>query len=75
MQISDILIHVDETLDTDRRQALEERVRTLPGVLAPRFNPGRDHLLLVAFDPERTRISDLLGEVVAAGYRAQLVGA
>lgn len=75
MQISDILIHVDNSLASDERGRLEEKMRALPGVIAPRFNPGREHLLLVAFDPDRIGLPALLETVRAEGYRAQLIGA
>lgn len=75
MNISDVMIHIPENLDTEARSALESRMRNLEGVIAPRFNPGREHLLVVAFDPDKTRPADLLGVVKTAGYTAQLVGA
>lgn len=75
MNISDVMIHIPENLDTEARSALESRMRDLDGVIAPRFNPGKDHLLVVAFDPDKARPAELLGMVQAAGYAAQLVGA
>ena len=74
MNISDILIHIDEALSTWQREALEESVRQVEGVVAPRFNPGKTHLLLVAFDPD-TATAALLAKVRSHGYTAQLVGA
>lgn len=74
MNISDVMIHIPENLDTEARSALESRMRDLEGVIAPRFNPGREHLLVVAFDPDKTRPADLLSAVKTAGYTAQLVG-
>ncbi|MCU0835436.1 MAG: hypothetical protein MUC77_13545 [Chromatiaceae bacterium] len=74
MSISDILIHIEETLGSEARAALEARLRGVEGVIAPRFNPGTEHLLLVAFNPERTRPAELLGVVRAAGHGAKLVG-
>lgn len=75
MSISDILIHINETLTQQQRGALEETVRQVDGVIAPRFNPGREHLLLVAFDPEATTMDKLLDVVRGKGYSARLIGA
>lgn len=75
MDISDIMIHIGQALSADEKQSLEEKLRTIPGVIAPRFNPGRDHLLLVAFDPKQVRLSAMLDLVCSGGYRAQLIGA
>lgn len=55
MNLSDIMIHIDESLDSPTRAAMEDRLRMREGVVAPRFNPGREHLLVVAFDPAKTR--------------------
>lgn len=75
MNISDVMIHVSEKLDIEARRALETRMRALDGVIAPRFNPGREHLLVVAFDPDKIRPAGLLASIKTAGYAAQLVGA
>ena len=75
MSVSDILIHIDQDLSEQQRNSLEESMRQLDGVVAPRFNPGKDHLLLVAFNPEATSMAALLAKVQSFGYKAQLVGA
>jgi hypothetical protein len=75
MNVSDILIHINDTLSDRQRENLEEVMRQVDGVVAPRFNPGKDHLLLVAFNPDVTSSAALLDRVKSAGYRAQLVGA
>lgn len=74
MNISDILIHIDESLNEHQRSALEEAIREIEGVVAPRFNPGKEHLLLVAFNPDVASTATLLTKVQSFGYNAQLVG-
>lgn len=75
MNLSDILIHIDESLDAQQRNTLEEAVREIDGVVAPRFNPGKEHLLLVAYNPDVARTATLLSKVRSFGYGAQLIGA
>jgi hypothetical protein len=75
MSISDILIHVNESLTDQQQATLEASMREIDGVVAPRFTPGRQHLMLVAFDPEATSTAELLSRVRSFGYNAQLVGA
>jgi hypothetical protein len=75
MSVSDILIHINQDLEEPQRKALEESMRQLDGVVAPRFNPGKNHLLLVAFNPDTTSAAALLAKVRSFGYYAQLVGA
>lgn len=75
MNICDILIHIDESLSEQQQSTLEDAIRQIEGVVAPRFNPGKEHLMLVAFNPDITRAATLLNKVQSAGYSAQLVGA
>ncbi len=74
MNVSDILIHINESLNQQQRSALEEAVRQIEGVVAPRFNPGKEHLLLVAFNPDVASTATLLTKVQSFGYNAQLIG-
>lgn len=75
MNLSDVLIHINDPLNDAQRLALEEEMRQIDGVIAPRFNPGQEHILLVAFDPDLVHASALLEKARAHGYQAQLVGA
>lgn len=75
MNLCDVLVHINEELSAEQRNALEEDMRGLSGVVAPRFNPGQDHLMLVAFDSNKVTHASLLGKVRTHGYKAQLVGA
>jgi len=75
MNISDIMIHINESLSKEELSTLENAMRKIDGVISPRFNPGKEHLLMIAFDPEKTTTAALLGKTRAAGYTSQLVGA
>jgi len=48
-------------------------MRKVEGVVSPRFNAGKEHLLMVAFDPDKIKAVALLEKTRAAGYTAQLV--
>ena len=72
--ISDVMIHINETISEEARAALEEGMRQIEGVIAPRFNPGKEHLMVIAFNPEKTSSAALLAKARAAGYTAQLIG-
>ena len=63
MNINDVVIHVNEPLDLQARHDLEERMRTIEGVIAPRFNDHRTHLMVVAYNTDLTRAGVLLDEV------------
>lgn len=74
MDIVDLLIHVSPLVSSSERQALEQQLRNIEGVIAPRFNKPGSHLLSIAFNPERVGSRRLLHAVRAAGYQASLVG-
>jgi hypothetical protein len=75
MDINDVVIHVNETLDTQARHDLEDQMRDIDGVIAPRFNDRWPHLMIVAYDPDHTRTKELLNVVQRQGYHAQHCGA
>lgn len=73
MEMSDVLIHVNETIEDVGRLRLEETLRDVEGVVAPRFSPGHDHLMFVAYDPDSTSAAAILWQVRDRGYGAQIV--
>ena len=74
MNISDVMIHINESLGEAERSTLEDAMRKIDGVVSPKFNAGKQHLLLIAYDTEKTNTAILLEKARAAGYIAQLVG-
>ena len=74
MNISDVMIHINESLSEQSRSDLENAMKKVEGVVSPRFNPGKEHLLMIAYDTDKTSSSVLLDKTRAAGYSAQLVG-
>ncbi len=74
MSRSDIMIHIEPGLSADARSSLEERMRQSDGVIASRFNPVEEHLLLSAYDPDKTSPANLPGVVKSPGHAAQRAG-
>ena len=74
MTLNDVVIHVNETLDPQARHDLEEQMRNIDGVIAPRFNDRRTHLMMVAYDADRIRANTLLEAMYRQGYTAQSCG-
>ena len=75
MNISDVMIHINETLSNEARTSLEEDIRQIEGVVSPRFSPFKEHFLLIAYNPQKTSSMVLLNKARTAGYSAQLIGA
>ncbi|HQT30919.1 MAG TPA: hypothetical protein PLE48_06760 [Thiobacillus sp.] len=74
MTISDVVLHVDETLDARARHNLEDQMRSIEGVISPGFNERTPHLMVVAYNPDRVRAVQLLDAVTHQGYHAQYCG-
>ncbi|MBK1723883.1 hypothetical protein [Thiocystis violacea] len=74
MGYSDILIHIDEELDDDSIHDLARELGNCDGVLSACVSETRRHLMLVQFDPDDVRPSDVVRQVRARGFGAEMVG-
>lgn len=74
MNISDVIIHINESMNAEARTSLENSMRKIEGVVSPGFNADKEHLLIITYDTEQTDATALLEQARAAGYTAQLVG-
>lgn len=74
MTLSDVVIHVNQTLDAASRRALENRMREVEGVISPRFSDRRTHWMVIAYDADQARMLDLVEAVEHQGYSAQSCG-
>lgn len=74
MNICDVMIHINESLSEESRTTLESAMQKVEGVVSPHFSPDKAHLLMIAYDTDKTSTSVLLEKTRAAGYSAQLIG-
>ncbi len=74
MQLTDVLIHLNKKTNETEKESIVENLRKIDGVIAPRFNEEKDHLLLVSYNSDVTNSLTLLNEIKKTGYTAQLVG-
>ena len=61
-------------LESSSPVQVAESIEKLPGVESATVSPSRAHMLVVRFDHGRTRASEIIAELSAAGYDAKLVG-
>jgi len=71
---TDVVIHINEELDDNHREGFSSDVCQCKGVLSVDMNESRPHLMIVAYDPAKTRSFDVLSCVRNQGFHAQLVG-
>ncbi|MFK5914432.1 MAG: hypothetical protein QM484_08650 [Woeseiaceae bacterium] len=74
MQLIDVLIHINDNINEGEKENLVEKLRDLEGVIAPRFNKDKKHLLLVAYNSDTISSLTLLHKIKDKGYKAQIVG-
>jgi hypothetical protein len=74
ISLTDVLIHIDDALESDQRQGLETRLREIDGVVSVKNPDDRPHLTLVQYVPDKVSAQNLLKIVTGEGVRAELVG-
>lgn len=74
IDLTDVTVHIDETLDASRLTGIEEGVRGLDGVVSVSHLENRPHLKVVAFNLAKIDARAILAHVVAQGVHAELIG-
>lgn len=74
MHCTDVVIHIDQELAEEAIHQLQREICFIPGVYCACVNDRARHLMLVDYDPEDIRATDLLGMVRRRGVGAALVG-
>ena len=70
----DITVHIDETLDHARLEAVAERVRKGRGIVSAVFHDTRPHFLLVRYTPSAIDAIAVHRLVTEQGVHAELIG-
>jgi hypothetical protein len=74
ISLSDVLIHIDEALELDRRREIEAHLRAIDGVVSVKNPENRPHLALVEYMREKINAQRLLQAVRGEGVHAELIG-
>ena len=74
VSLSDVLIHIDENLSSERRADVEERLRKVDGVVSVHNPDDKPHLTLVEYRPDKVGSEALLQTAKTEGVHAQLIG-
>jgi hypothetical protein len=72
--LNEVVLHFEETLDDEALRQLEEAVRQDPGVVSVGHSPEKSHMIMVVYDSDSTRASNLLHSFQERGLHAQVVG-
>ena len=74
MDMADVVIHISESVDPERRTGIADAIRAHAGVMGVAHHDEKPHLLVVEYDPETVHARDLLQVALDQGVHAQLVG-
>ncbi len=74
IQLADVLVHIDETLPKSRRTQIEEKLRTMDGIVSVHNPDERPHLSMVEFNPDVSSSAAILKMVKSQGVHAELIG-
>ena len=72
--VADVTVHIDETLDHARLEAVAAKVRTGVGIASAVFHDTRPHFLLVRYDPSSLTSNDIHRLVTEQGVHAEMIG-
>ncbi len=70
---SNIVIHVNENMDNQRRETFSNDVLQLTGVVSAEIKDNLPHLLIVGFNHSKTKALDILSGIRESGSQAQLI--
>ena len=74
MEMVDVTIHVDETLNHERRTQIADIVRAHKGVATVCYHDEKPHLMIVEYDPDTVTSQELLQTVLDQSVHGELIG-
>ena len=74
MHITNLVMHVDNTLAEPSRRSVEKILTGQRGVIHAHFNENRPHLMLVSYDTDRTSSFEILAGISEQSLCAERIG-
>ncbi len=74
IDLADVTLHVDETLDSDGLTRLEDAFRQREGVVSVHVDEKRPHLFVLEYNPKMIHSKDLVKIPEYHGLHAELIG-
>jgi hypothetical protein len=72
--VTDVTVHIDESLNDRELMNLEQTIRGDHGVISVGHNENDRHMVVVLYDPEAIRGKDILDRVTRQGFHGELIG-
>ena len=74
IHMSDIMLHIDESLNSKEQLILESQMREQTGVVGLGYHGTQPHLMIIEYNLDVTTPKNLLHAVNDFGLHAELVG-
>lgn len=74
IDLADVTLHVDETLDSNGLSELENAFRQREGVVSVHVDERRPHLFVLEYNPQLVNSKDLVKITEFQGLHAELIG-
>jgi hypothetical protein len=72
--LNDVIVHLNESVDEATLDELEQGIRKDQGVISVGHQANRNHLIMVVYDSEVARASNIMHNFRERGLHAQLIG-
>lgn len=74
IDIADVMVHIDETLDHRHLEGLSGMMHEVEGVVSVGLHDNKPHLMIVGYNPQMIQSRQVLDSVTAQGLHAELIG-
>lgn len=74
IDLADVLVHVDETLNESEIAELDDAFRSSDGIVSVHVEKTRPHLFVLEYNPARIHSTEVLNVAKSRGMHAELVG-
>ena len=70
----DVTIHINENIGLEKKRGIEDKIRSMDGVLSVGYHQEKPHLMVVEYNPDEMSSEKLLSTITESGVHAQLIG-
>lgn len=74
MNIADVTIHIDETLNKEEVESLSSRLHEVEGIISVGLHEDKPHLMIIGYEPSAIQAKAILNAVTEDGIHAELIG-
>lgn len=74
IQLADVTLHIDQSLNTEELEKLEIAIRKKEGVISVHIDTKKNHLAVVEYNPEMVHSGELLEILHYQGLSGKLIG-